>query len=155
MIEVLLGEETSEQLEATTDDVNSTLAFEIDTVTDGQGNYVTLNSSGYLTIGSGADTSFYIDVSIIQLITEPVAPNNGFFQIKISDSEETVVEFLEVTIVTSQDDEPPEFSMDTYSFSLREDAEDGTEIGTVDATDDGQRWKFPRSLGNSVFHKRL
>lgn len=73
LIEVLLGEETSEQLEATTDDVNSTLVFEIDTVTEGQGDYVTLNSSGYLTIGSGADTSFYIDVSIIQLITQPIA----------------------------------------------------------------------------------
>ena len=55
----------------------------------------------------------------------------------MSDSEETIDETLEVEIVMDTGDNPPEFSQETYSFSLREDASDGTEIGDVDASDDG------------------
>ena len=43
-------------------------------------------------------------------------------------------------IVTTGDDNAPEFTQETYSFSLREDAEDGTTIGDVDATDEGPCW---------------
>lgn len=35
-------------------------------------------------------------------------------------------------------DGPPEFTQDRYSFSINEDDEDRTELGEVEATDDGQ-----------------
>ena len=61
---VVLGEGHSVQLMATTD-TNSTLVFTKVVVTDEQDEHVTLNSSGYLTIGPDADTTFFIDVRTI------------------------------------------------------------------------------------------
>ena len=60
--DVLSGNGTSVQIEATSTDPNSTVVF---TLVNGQGAHVTLNSSGYLTIGPDVDTSFYFDVSSI------------------------------------------------------------------------------------------
>ena len=61
--DVLSGNGTSVQIEATSTDPNSTVVFTLVVVTNGQGAHVTLNSSGYLTIGPDVDTSFYVDVS--------------------------------------------------------------------------------------------
>ena len=58
-------------------------------------------------------------------------------QITVADSEETIEETIYVEIVTDTEDNQPEFTQDTYSFSIREDTADGTEIGDVDATDEG------------------
>ena len=51
--------------------------------------------------------------------------------------------FLEVEIVEETTDSPPEFTQDKYSFSINEDDEDRTELGEVEATDDGQSEKSP------------
>ena len=55
----------------------------------------------------------------------------------MEDSEHILEITLEVEIVTDTEDSLPEFSQEIYSFSLREDAPDGTEIGDVDASDEG------------------
>ena len=63
--DVQFGEGRSLQLQASTD-TNSSLIFAVVEVTDGQSDYVSLNSSGYLTISASASTSFFIDVRILQ-----------------------------------------------------------------------------------------
>ena len=55
---------TSLQLMAETDVENATVGFRLVEVTDGQGRFVSLNSSGYLTIAPGANVTFFIDVSM-------------------------------------------------------------------------------------------
>ena len=59
------------------------------------------------------------------------------FQIVISDTEETEEITLEVEIVSEVADDPPRFARTRYSFSIREDDEDGTELGDLQASDDG------------------
>ena len=61
-------------------------------------------------------------------------------QIEISESStEVMIEVtLEVEIVSEVVDGPPQFAQLRYSFSIREDDEDGTELGDLRASDDGQ-----------------
>ena len=54
----------SVQLEATEN--NGTLTYKLDSVSAGQGSFVTLNETGYLTIDPGVTETFFIDVSLCQ-----------------------------------------------------------------------------------------
>ena len=60
-----------------------------------------------------------------------------FFQIEISDTEHTLEITLEIEIVTEIADNPPRFAQARYSFPIREDDEDGTQLGDLRASDDG------------------
>ena len=59
-------------------------------------------------------------------------------QIDITDPDETKTITLQVEIVITVDDALPSFQQNTFSFSLREDDEDGTELGDLGATDEGE-----------------
>ena len=81
-----------------------------------------------------------------------------FPQFFISDDEDTIDPFIEVIVVTTTVDEPPSFARDSYSFSIREDTADGTELGDLDVTDDGEAgtaaqlnrvWLGPVCVGGS------
>ena len=59
-------------------------------------------------------------------------------QIRLSDSSDTDVITLLVEIVEEVVDDPPEFLRSRYSFPVIENAADGTTVGHVPASDDGQ-----------------
>lgn len=50
----------------------------------------------------------------------------------------TLLVIIEIEVVGLTDDGPPSFGQNEYTFSIREDAADGTEIGDVEASDDGK-----------------
>ncbi len=59
-------------------------------------------------------------------------------QIDIADAEEVIPRAIRVTVSVPQGDMPPTFAMQQYTFSLQENATTGTEIGTLDVTDEGR-----------------
>lgn len=64
----------SVQLQANTDVENATLVFTVQEVTNNQDDFVSLNSSGYLTIEPNATSSFFIDVSATLIHIEYICP---------------------------------------------------------------------------------
>lgn len=56
----------------------------------------------------------------------------------MTDSVNNVLVIIEIEVVGLTDDGPPSFGQNEYTFSIREDAADGTEIGDVEASDDGK-----------------
>lgn len=56
----------------------------------------------------------------------------------MSDGSATIDVILEVQIVDDETDEPPEFSRERYSFAINENDEDGTQLGELGVTDNGE-----------------
>lgn len=56
----------------------------------------------------------------------------------MNDSVNEILVIIEIRIVGPTDDDPPSFGQNEYTFSIREDDVDGTEIGDVEASDDGE-----------------
>lgn len=55
----------------------------------------------------------------------------------MNDSVNRIEVIIEIEIVGPTDDSPPSFGKSQYTFSIREDAAIGTDIGDVEASDDG------------------
>ena len=67
-----------------------------------------------------------------------LSPHPFLLQFFVSDNEGQRSFSIEVEIVSATDDQPPSFSQDSYTYSIREDEKDGTEIGDLEVSDTGE-----------------